>query len=183
MSFLLGPNEAIRAGSQFLRYQDIPQDDFVESYLGTPIYDSLIFLKEFNTDLELSEDFIIDDVLFQINRPKNIVRTRVQGRDGDVNEFISNADWNITINGVLVSQDQLVQPREALLTLKSIVNFENSLAVASDYLQALDIDTIVIDRADISQQAGYRNQLPFVLQCRSEDPIELQIQSSTNAST
>lgn len=181
MSFLLGPNEVIRAGSNFLKYADIPQDDFGDSYLGTPIYDSLVFLKEENPQLEISTGFEINDVLFQVTRPKNIVRTRVQGRDGDVNEFISNADYNITINGVLVSEDQLVQPREALLTLKAIINFEGSLAVASDYLQALDIDTIVIDRADISQQAGYRNQLPFVLQCRSEDPIELQIQSSTNA--
>ena len=182
MSFLLGPNEVIRGGANFLRYRDVPQDENIASYLGTPIYDQLRFSKDFNPELELSEDLVINDVLFTCRRPKNIVRTKVQGRDGDVNEFISNADWEITINGMLVSEDQLVQPKEDLITLRNIINYEGSIALVSDYLQSIDVDTIVIDSADINQVPGTRNVLPFVLQCRSEDAIELQIQSSTNAS-
>lgn len=180
---IFGLNDAYRTAAQGRTTTPIEQDEFTTSYLGTPVYDTLNFLKDDNPDLELSEDFEISDVIFNVTLPKNIIRTRVQGRRGDVNELISLGDYEISIVGVLVSQDQLVQPREAMLILKNIINYEGSLAVSSDYLQALDIDTIVIDQGSIEQQAGYRNQLPFALQCRSEDAIELQIKSNTNAST
>ncbi len=184
MAPLLGATDALRLAAQFVKFNDIPTDAIVAtSYLGTPIYDQLIFPAEGNEEIELSEDFALSDIIIQVSRPKVIITTPIQGREGDVNEFISNGDYRLTIRGFLVSEDQLVQPVEQLTTLNNIASFPGAVAVASGFLNVFQIESLVIDEFDIGQIAGYRNELPFSMTCRSEQPIELQLQGSSNAST
>ncbi len=182
MSFDFGFNDIARVAGQILNFGLIPEDEVIgTTYLGTPVRDNIIFPADDNEGLELSEDFVINDIVMRVDRSKNIIRTKVQGRDGDVNEFISNGDYNLNIAGLIVSPDQLVFPEERLRTLLEIDDFAGSVAIASRFLSIFGIQNIVIDRIEVQQQAGFYHQVPFVMAARSEDPIELQIQSDASS--
>jgi hypothetical protein len=185
-NYLLGYKDALRAGrfiiqqAKGLRTEIAEETPVAISYLGNPIFDQITFPKDGNEQIELSEDFNLTEVLLTIDRPKNIVRTRVQGRDGDVNEFIGLGDYNISIRGVLVNENILVRPTEKLTDLLNISNHAGAVAVASGLLNLLGVESIVIDRLEINEVAGFRNQVPFTLDCRSERSIELEISNDVN---
>lgn len=160
------------------------EDASVASYLGTPIYDFVKFPYDGNEATNIgSEGVSLSEVLITMSRPKKIVRTPIQGREGDVNEFISLGDYEINISGVLVSEEPLVQPTEALQELLLIADYSGAVVVASNYLNLFGIEQIVIDNFSPSQIEGYRNQIGFTIQAHSERPIELDIQTASNANS
>jgi hypothetical protein len=179
MGFELGFSDKARVAARLFP-AFAPQTDKTlgKTYIGTPIYDQLIFPRDGNEDVGLSEDYVLNDVIFTVTRPKNIVRTQIQGRDGDVNELINLGDHQITINGLIVSEYSQIRPAEQLREFLSIMDFKGSVAVAVGFLEIFGIDTIVIDGHDIRQTPGFYNQFEFVINARSEDPIELLIQNS-----
>ena len=157
-------------------YQPEPQDEAVaQTYLGTPVFDQLIFPRDGNEAIQLNEDLVINDVLFTITRPKIIVRTPVQGRRGRVKEIISLDDYQIDIVGKIVGQFPLERPVEQLRTLSQIESFEGSVGIAVNFLSLFNIDTIVIDRIRIQEREAYYNEIPFEITASSDEPIELQV--------
>ena len=160
-------------------YKPEPSDPIVaETYLGTPIFDQLIFPKEGNEEIGLSRDLVLNDVIFVVNRSKLIVRTPVQGRAGEVNEIISHGDYDVEIIGKVVSEFPQQKPTESIRALISIDDYLGSVGIAVNFLSLFDIDTIVIDRTEWPQAEGFYNEQPFVIRARSENPIELQIKDN-----
>ena len=180
----LGFNNASRLAARFLSpYRPEPSDEIVATtYLGTPVYDQLIFPKDGNEDIELSEDLILNDILFRVDRAKKIIRTPVQGRDGDVNEVISHGDYEIEISGKVVSEFPTLYPDEQVRALISIDDHLGAVGIAVNFLSLFGIDTVVIDRIEWPQQAGFYNEQNFLIRSRSENPVELQIQQNAASS-
>lgn len=180
MSFRFGFSDVARLGAELINIQPLPEDEVVATtYLGNPVRDNLVFPAEGNESIGLSEDFVVNDIIVRIERTKNIIKTIVQGRPGVVNEFISQGDYILTIDGLVVSPDQYVRPVDELRVIKALDDFEGPVAVASKFLSIYEIQTVVIDRIEVIQRPGFYNQLPFVMQCRSDTPIELQIQDAS----
>jgi len=185
MSLLFGVSDATRVTARLAGfYGPAPSDpEVAQSYLGTPVFDQLIFPKDANPEIELSEDLILNDVLFRVTRQKSIIRTPVQGRPGEVNEIISHGDYNVEIAGKVVSEEMLVKPKEAIRALIQIDDFLGSVGIAVNFLSLFDIDTIIIDRTEWPQEQGRYNEQPFAIFARSENPIELQIQGNNASAT
>lgn len=181
MSYLFGISDAERVLYRIDGFIDrFEQDPVVaQTFLGTPVYDQLIFPAEANPEIELSTDFILNDVIFRVRRPKLIKRTQVAGRDGEVNELISLGDYQIEIFGKIVSEQPLIKPVDRIRDLIKIDNHKGSVAVAVRFLGWFDIDSIVIDDTELSQEEGVYNEQPFIMRARSENPVELQLQSPT----
>ena len=80
------------------------QDDLTPvgiSQLGTVVFDNVLFPAGSYVDLNgITQNYSevkLDSVAMVINLPKNIVRSRVSGRNGTIKEYISDDDFQIDI--------------------------------------------------------------------------------------
>lgn len=167
------------------------------SYLGTPIYDTLI-LKPDGTELasgalgevvQLDQEtgldrnaLILNDVLITITQSKNIVKTPIQGRNGTVKEYISQGDYLIDVQGYIVSKEPNVYPFEQIGLFYDYARLEVQIPVVSKLLGSFDITSMVIEDYRFAQQAGFRNRVPFTMQCSSDQDIEVQLSDDVNSS-
>lgn len=157
-----------------------PDPAIATSFLGTPVYSNLTiragsFVDPVNGQTIKYPDLRIDTVLFDVNREKNIVVTDVQGRDGSIKEYIGNRDFQIGMNGVLVSNLINVAPVDLKAVLIAICNAKTSLEVTSQFLNDLGIFNIVISNYRFAERAGSHSTIDFSLQAISDIPYDLEI--------
>lgn len=157
-----------------------PEDETTyKSYLGTPVYSPLEFLKTSGTSLDNSlavgsadgnsEVFLrIDTALIMVSQSKNIVRTPIAGRNGTIKEYISDGDFMIDIQGMIVSPFAMVYPREETSLLIELLSLPKQIPVASEFLQLFGIDSIVVEYFDVAEKMGSRNEVPFRIQAISD---------------
>lgn len=155
---------------------------------GTPVFDAVIFknpggnftLGQFNDTNSQSgsgqitdEDLVLPIALITATQEKNIVRTKIQGRNGTVKEYISDDDWNINIKGVLVGDNSNKRPVDELKKLDKFRSSPLALDVISNFLDDLKVYTVVITSATYEQREGMRNVYDFNINCYSDEPFEL----------
>jgi len=148
------------------------------SYLGTPIYDLLIFQ---NKDTGISEDMNLADVLLTVSQSKNIVKTQISGRAGTVKEYISLNDFQINVQGYLIGVNPNEFPKNLVALWEQYMNLNTQISVASNFLSIFDITSVVVDTFRIAQQEGFRNAVPFTMSLISDEDIELQLSDDANS--
>lgn len=141
------------------------------SYLGTPVYSNLIF--DANPDTPENEDIRLDTVLFTVTQLRNIVKTEIQGRNGTVKEYINNGDYQIEVNGKVVSPEPLVKPVDQITALKNVFDLNSEIEVSSAFLNLFNIGTVVVEEYTFAEQAGYVNEVNFTVRMVSDEPIEI----------
>lgn len=148
------------------------------SALGTPVYTNVViqgadYIDEFGVTQSFA-DVQLDNVLVTASQSKNIVKTQIQGRNGTVKEYIGKDDFAITIQGA-INAPRGQYPLDAVKNLKRMLDAPIPLAIASWWLQNLDIDTIVVEDYDLPQTAGEYSTQYFTINCLSDSPIELKL--------
>jgi hypothetical protein len=160
-----------------------PQDEplYYSSFLGTPVYADISFKGQSYTDAngktKTIQDLSIETVIITVNQHKNIVRTPVQGRDGTVKEYIGMGDFDITIQGILASSNN-VYPTADVQTLQAIVNAPIPIAVTSRWLNQMGVFNIVVDSYSFPQTEGGYSQQAFSINAISDMPVQLVIQQT-----
>lgn len=148
-----------------------------KSRFGLPVFDKVRLeqLRYKTTDgKSITVDSIeLGTVLCEITQQRNIVTTQVSGRNGTVKEYIGDGDYNISIRGILVSDNQNVAPANQLGVLIGHCTSPVQIDVSSNFLSYFGIYTIVIESYNVRQLEGMRNIIPFELNCISETPTEL----------
>lgn len=148
------------------------------SSLGTPVYSDLDISGGTYTDGDTQRTYPalrFATVLFFVNMSKSIVVTNIQGRNGSVKEYISDDDYQITIQGTIVGS-QNTYPKESVDALKRVLDAPVALKVNSWYLNQLGIHSVVVKDYSLPQVAGRNNQQEFSISCLSDTPVILQIQ-------
>lgn len=143
-------------------------DEQVTSYLGTPVFSDLTIKED-----EQDEGLNIQTVLFDVQQRKNIVTTTLQGRNGTVKEYISDGDFEVTINGILVEPFSTAYPAGQLKQLMRYMRQGKELIAVSPFLQLFNIYNLVVLSYQMPQQIGFQNQQVFSINCISDEPIEL----------
>lgn len=154
------------------------EDPVGRSYLGTPVIDRLEFPQGTYTDLDNNTiDYgavVVDTVIFEVSKPRNIVKTAVQGRDGTVKEYVSDSDFQIICRGVISNRDN-VFPLNAVRDLRTIFEVPQQVPVVSLFLNdVFEIFNIVIEEYNIPQVEGKRNEIPFSFTASSDVPLDLE---------
>ena len=152
------------------------------SDFGTAIFSNIDFLPGSYTNLEGQKiefaGLTVNTVLFSVNQSKNIVKTEIQGRNGTVKEYISDGDYDITIQGLLVSKEHDIYPEDEVKKLVEILKVQRSLEVACPYLNdRFDITDIVVETYSLPQKEGFENTQMFEINAVSDEPIELSIRT------
>jgi hypothetical protein len=156
----------------------------VVSYLGTPVFSNLEVPEGKYINLqgeEISYEALrVDTVLFDVSQSRNIVTTEIQGRNGTIKEYISDGDFSVNINGLIVSQDANVYPEDEVTRLVEILKVQDTVPIASRFLNdVFNITNVVVVGYSFPQPEGTPNTQPFSIQCLSNDPIELEIKPRT----
>jgi hypothetical protein len=120
------------------------------------------------------DEIKIDVALFEVNYPKNIIATPIQGRDGTVKEYISDGDFQINIKGVLFAPNNTF-PLDDFVSLIKVVKAPVPIKVNSWYLQKFGIYNLVITSSSFWQQPGKFSQQAFEISALSDSTIELNI--------
>lgn len=180
-------------GRVFIPQQPItpePQDRSIKSYLGTPIYSSLDFKAVTDSDdvnlpsdvREITqEDLQLTEILMTVQQSKNIVKTALNGRPGTVKEYISDGDYAITVEGMIVGEVPNVFPEDAVKRLTTFLDLPQSLEVGSRLLTLFGITKIVVNDYNFFEIEGTRNQVAFRLMMWSD--TDFKIEPTENAVT
>ena len=153
-----------------------------EEYFGAIIQDKVTFKAiDINVSPPKHLEFTFHECLFTINRPKNIVTTAMQGRDGTIKEYVANDDYQITLEagidsylGNEQSDKRFEYPAEQLEELIQILNFPNELEVTSDFLKLFKIYSVVVTQYNLTQET-HTNRQSIQIQLLSDEPYIIKI--------
>jgi hypothetical protein len=148
------------------------------SVMGTPIFADVKLSHTKTVDYTLGPEEQTETVhllwcLCEVQQTKNIVKTKVQGRDGEVKEYISDGDYQVTLRGAFSNTFMQTYPKEMVKRLIKLCKVKEPLKVTSEYLLMFDIHELVIEDYKFSQEEGKQNVQKFELSCSSDVPLIL----------
>ena len=160
----------------------LPSTSSIQSVLGTPIYEQITLsvpavVVNGKPQTQAFTYTFPDWPLFDISPAWLIKKENIQGGNGSVKEFISQDDFSITIRGFLINNADQGYPDQLLSDLWKVINSKQSLGITSKVFTLLDIHNIVILSAKFPSVEGYMIMQPFELECISDTPAILQLQS------
>lgn len=166
-------------------------------YIGNEGNPTLSELKELEgqtwlTSLAIKhgdKEFIFNECLISLNMEKNIVTTALQGRNGTIKEYVSDGDYNISIDAGVstytIEQNgeyNIDYPKDAVKELKDILSLPETLEVQSDFLEIFGIKSAVV-KAFSLQQETHSNRQSINIQMLSDEPYEIKLKEENNAKT
>jgi hypothetical protein len=180
--------------------QQSDKPDFNNKF-GLPVYGSLFIVRPSYTSFEFNETtgaysqtvitmphedsdgtnlgLLIDSVLIDLTKQKNIVTTEISGRSGTVKEYINEGDLQLTVRGFIASLEPNVFPAERVTRLQQYLNAPVALKLVNNFLNnnfAVDgknADTFVITSYNFFQQEGVRNIQFFEFNAISDSSNEI----------
>lgn len=144
---------------------------------NTPVYSDITFEGSSYTDENNNtitfQTVNIQLVLLTVMNQKNIIRTSLQGRNGDVLEYISDGNYQIKVEGKIFGNGANNYPQEAVQALIAICKAPQSITVTSDFLKMFDISSIAVLSYNIDQVEATRNYQEFTINCLSDKELIL----------
>ena len=117
---------------------------------------------------------------------KNIVTTALQGRNGPIKEYISDGDYNITIDAGISNytidqegEHNIDYPIDAVAELKNILSLPETIEVQSDFLEIFGIKSAVVKSFDL-QQETHSNRHSINIQMLSDEPYEIRLKEEND---
>lgn len=95
--------------------------------------------------------------LVNINSDRNIVVTRVQGRDYSRKELVSNGDIKFSVSGQITSKMPDVYPEEEVKKFLKIMQYKGVVSVNNQLLDQFGIENIIITDFSLSSKEGYKS--------------------------
>ena len=176
---------------QFEEVEIITQNFDRRSLLGSPVISNLEVAAGSYRDLDGNiiayEGLRIDNVLFTVTQTRNVVTTPVVGSNGTVKEYISDGDFDVTAEIIIVGEtretaDNIFEiqdignkiPERDITRLIKICQVQEVVQVSSVFLDLFEISQVVITSYTTPQRAGFQNTQVFTINALSDDAIELQ---------
>ncbi len=94
--------------------------------------------------------------LITINSDKNLLATRVTGRDYSRKELISNGDIKFTVSGQITSGKPDIYPSEEMKKFYKVMQYKGIVKINNQILDQLGITHIVIENFSVSPRQGYK---------------------------
>lgn len=149
------------------------------SWLNTPIFDAFIINAFSYTDLNginhsIRDSYIFETALITCHQAKNIVKTQVAGRNGRVKEYISDDDYEISINGMIVGRNANIPiTYQEQQRVREILTAPVAVPISCTFLEIFQIASVIIDDFEFSQIEGTRNAIGITIKCSSDEPFEI----------
>ena len=95
--------------------------------------------------------------LITISSDKNLIATRVAGRDYSRKELVSNGDIKFTVQGQITSGRPDIYPTEEMRKFYKVMQYKGVIRVNNQILDQLGITHIVIENFNVSPRQGYKS--------------------------
>ncbi len=178
-------NLAFRFGMQTAEHFEIKENEDW-SFKDTKDLESRAWLTSLAIETD-NKRFVFNEVVMSVQQERNIVTTPLQGRDGTIKEFISNGDYNITIdagvmsgnsnNEIIDNEDGFFKPQNyypeaELKRLGCILTEQKTLNVQSDFLEVFGIKSAVVKSFNLTQET-HSNRQSIQITMLSDLPYEI----------
>jgi len=137
------------------------------SLLGVPVFCDLVLSSPDDVTKKLN----IINPMVTVQQARHITTTIVQGRNGTVKEYISDDDFEITIDGALFTNDGSYPETDVKLLIE-LLRLPKELNIYSYLLQLFDIHSAVVTNYRMSQTLMKDMQL-FSITMKSDIPFEI----------
>lgn len=116
------------------------------------------FGKSIEVDIPQSDTLVWYDTtaLITINSDKNIITTRVAGRDYSRKELVSNGDIKFSVSGQITSGRPDVYPAEEVQKFIKVMQYKGIVKINNQMLDQFGITHIVITDFSLSPREGYK---------------------------
>jgi hypothetical protein len=159
----------------------IEQSDIPDkiSWLNTPIFDTFIvnafsYTNDEGINVQIRDSYMFETALVTCHQAKNIVKTQVAGRKGRVKEYISDDDYEITINGMIVGRYANLPPDITdKIRIMEILKAPVAIPISCSFLDMFQINSVVIEDYEFTQIEGTRNAIGITIKCSSDEPFEI----------
>ena len=99
--------------------------------------------------------------LITINSDKNLIVTRVQGRDHRRKELVSNGDIKFSVSGQMTSGKPDIYPFEEVKKFIKVMQYKGIIKINNQILDQFGISHIIITDFNISPRQGYKALQPY----------------------
>lgn len=145
------------------------QPSVLDTYDEDDEYFDRVLLEVDGDDYELP-----NEPLISFSRQKQIVQTSIKGGDGDIIEIIGNKNYNISIEGIVVSEDGRY-PVNEVEQLDDICNRLQSYPVKSMLFNVFKVTDVVIQSVNWSSLIGYPDTQKYSIKAISDRPAEIEL--------
>lgn len=112
--------------------------------------------------------------LMEFQQAKEIVTTKVAGRDGTIKEYIGLDDWQITIKGLIIDpKSPRTYPADMVSNLNKIKDAPCALPITNRICELLNIYSIVIKDISFPSTEAFPGVQAFVITAMSDAPFEI----------
>lgn len=182
--------------TKIARFDELAKDSPVDtSYLGTPVYDTIVFGDTENQnrnnyynlsgELVTITPMVLHDAVLDVSQTKRIISTPIQGRNGEVKEYISDGDYVINLTGNIsgiydfnkntwISPSRFF-PKGEVFNMVDICRAGASIPISSTFLREIfRVTQVIISDYKFTQRRGYRNQQYFEINMMSDADVILE---------
>ena len=118
--------------------------------------------------------------LITINSDKNVVVSRIQGRDYSRKELVSNGDIKFTVSGQITSGMPDIYPESEIKKFLKVMQYKGVVRVNNQVLDQFGISNILITDFNISPREGYKALQNYTFSAIGLQPeSEIQIEEDT----
>lgn len=118
--------------------------------------------------------------IVSVNSDKNLLITKVQGRDYSRKELISNGDINFTVSGHILSNVPEVYPTSEVRKFIQVMQYKGLIKVNNLILDQFNIQYIVIKDFSLIPKEGYKSQQDYTFNAVGITPAsEVRVVSDT----
>uniref|UniRef100_A0AA94F109 DUF6046 domain-containing protein n=1 Tax=Flavobacterium columnare TaxID=996 RepID=A0AA94F109_9FLAO len=125
------------------------------------------------------------ECIITVTQDRNIVTTPLQGMDGTVKEYISDGDYQISVDAAISGYNEdskdfeksKAYPLEQMKPLMDLLKLKSSIIVQSDFLTLFDITDAVVKTYGMVQET-HSNRQSFNIQLLSDKAIEIKQKSN-----
>lgn len=131
------------------------------------------YVGQIMNTIQLNDINLPNEPLIELGLSKNIVITEMVNYDGTVKESMGMNDWEVTIRGVIIGENENSYPVSEIYKLRKICETRESVEVISEYLNLFDIFYIAIKSIRFPVFEGATNIQPYEIQAVSDKIVEL----------
>jgi hypothetical protein len=130
------------------------------SSLGTPIFDNVVFpagrYYDLSNNLLEYQEVKLDSVTLVVNRPKDIIKSKVSGRKGEISEHIGFSNYTIFLTGVIAPVPVFpIEDTDLLDRLKKLDDVPDRVPILSKFLNNIyKITHVVIEDMEVSKASS-----------------------------
>jgi hypothetical protein len=156
---------------------DLPIKDFQieqKSLLGTPL------MMPCSVELENGELWQLpNEPLIHITGSKTSILTKFDGQDGAFKELFSLDDYQVTIRGIAINEDNDDYPEEMVRKIRSAFEHKKSSKVVCRLLSLFNINLLYINKIDMPPLEGAQSYQVYEISGLSDRVFDLELKNSS----